>query len=124
MDVQVAVAAQGDQVLLRIIPGLAAKFLVNSLHPCNAQYVLAHLFSVEANGLRRLLFPISALSCIRNKPRACIRVRRFVARSLRISSQRSALGVRKLPGVYLVPLFLWAQIVARVKFDQTPHPRF
>jgi len=43
MDVQVAVAAQGDQVLLRIIPGLAAKFLVNSLHPCNAQYVWGSL---------------------------------------------------------------------------------
>jgi hypothetical protein len=28
MDGQVAVAAQGDQVLLRIIPGLAAKLLV------------------------------------------------------------------------------------------------
>jgi hypothetical protein len=31
MDGQVAVAAQGDQVLLRIIPGLAAKLVVLKL---------------------------------------------------------------------------------------------
>jgi hypothetical protein len=38
MDGQVAVAAQGDQVLLRIIPGLAAKLLVMNLQVLQAPH--------------------------------------------------------------------------------------
>ena len=36
MDGRVAVAAQGDQVLLRIIPGLTAKFRVMNLQVLQA----------------------------------------------------------------------------------------